>query len=55
MSDSFPLSSVLNSLKESYDQALRRDDVKAIVVTGIAEKFESSSFFGVEITHSSVG
>lgn len=32
----FPLSCfpVLNSLKESYEQALRRDDVKAIVVTG---------------------
>lgn len=32
----FPLSyfPVLNSLKESYEQALRRDDVKAIVVTG---------------------
>lgn len=26
--------SVLQSLKESYDEALRRDDVKAIVVTG---------------------
>lgn len=26
--------SVLRSLKESYDEALRRDDVKAIVVTG---------------------
>lgn len=25
---------VLRSLKESYDEALRRDDVKAIVVTG---------------------
>lgn len=27
-------SSVLQSLKESFDEALRRDDVKAIVVTG---------------------
>jgi enoyl-CoA hydratase/carnithine racemase len=25
---------VLNSLKDSYEQALRRDDVKAIVITG---------------------
>ncbi|CAI9763062.1 unnamed protein product [Fraxinus pennsylvanica] len=31
--------SVLNSLKESYDQASRRDDVKAIVVTGAQGKF----------------
>ncbi|KAL2530584.1 Peroxisomal fatty acid beta-oxidation multifunctional protein MFP2 [Forsythia ovata] len=30
---------VLNSLKESYDQALRRDDVKAIVITGAQGKF----------------
>ncbi|CAA2985910.1 glyoxysomal fatty acid beta-oxidation multifunctional MFP-a [Olea europaea subsp. europaea] len=30
---------VLNSLKESYDQVLRRDDVKAIVVTGAQGKF----------------
>lgn len=29
------LSSVLNGLKECYEQALRRDDVKAIVVTGM--------------------
>lgn len=27
---------VLRSLKESFDQAIQRDDVKAIVVTGIA-------------------
>ncbi|XP_055814296.1 glyoxysomal fatty acid beta-oxidation multifunctional protein MFP-a-like [Solanum dulcamara] len=30
---------VLYSLKENYDQALRRDDVKAIVVTGANGKF----------------
>ncbi|KAL2506885.1 Peroxisomal fatty acid beta-oxidation multifunctional protein MFP2 [Abeliophyllum distichum] len=30
---------VLNSLKESYDQALTRDDVKAIVITGAQGKF----------------
>ncbi|KAI9122870.1 hypothetical protein K1719_005759 [Acacia pycnantha] len=30
---------VLNSLKESYEEALRRDDVKAIVVTGANGKF----------------
>ncbi|KAK4354979.1 hypothetical protein RND71_027173 [Anisodus tanguticus] len=30
---------VLYSLKESYEQALRRDDVKAIVVTGANGKF----------------
>ncbi|KAK9068059.1 hypothetical protein SSX86_012170 [Deinandra increscens subsp. villosa] len=30
---------VLNSLKESFDQALQRDDVKAIVVTGARGKF----------------
>jgi len=28
---------VLYSLKESYEEALRRNDVKAIVVTGIAQ------------------
>jgi enoyl-CoA hydratase/carnithine racemase len=28
---------VLRSLKDNYDQALRRDDVKAIVVTGECE------------------
>lgn len=28
------VSPVLNSLKETYDQALRRDDIKAIVITG---------------------
>ncbi|KAJ0459512.1 putative isomerase, Enoyl-CoA hydratase, 3-hydroxyacyl-CoA dehydrogenase [Helianthus annuus] len=33
------LSAVLNSLKESFDQALQRDDVKAIVVTGAKGKF----------------
>ncbi|CAA2997987.1 glyoxysomal fatty acid beta-oxidation multifunctional MFP-a [Olea europaea subsp. europaea] len=37
---------VLNSLKESYDQALRRDDVKAIVVTGAQGKFSG----GFDIT-----
>ncbi|KAI5650819.1 hypothetical protein M9H77_36824 [Catharanthus roseus] len=37
---------VLNSLKESYDQALRRDDVKAIVVTGAKGKFSG----GFDIT-----
>ncbi|KAK9059161.1 hypothetical protein SSX86_021780 [Deinandra increscens subsp. villosa] len=30
---------VLNSLKESFDQAIQRDDVKAIVVTGAKGKF----------------
>ncbi|KAF7837805.1 Glyoxysomal fatty acid beta-oxidation multifunctional protein MFP-a [Senna tora] len=30
---------VLNSLKENYEQALQRDDVKAIVVTGAKGKF----------------
>jgi enoyl-CoA hydratase/3-hydroxyacyl-CoA dehydrogenase len=33
------LSPVLRSLKESFDQAVQRDDVKAIVVTGIAMWF----------------
>ncbi|KAH7842461.1 hypothetical protein Vadar_005567 [Vaccinium darrowii] len=37
---------VLLSLKESYDQALRRDDVKAIVVTGAKGKFSG----GFDIT-----
>ncbi|XP_027121067.1 glyoxysomal fatty acid beta-oxidation multifunctional protein MFP-a [Coffea arabica] len=37
---------VLNSLKESYEQALRRDDVKAIVVTGSNGKFSG----GFDIT-----
>lgn len=37
---------VLNSLKESYDQALRRNDVKAIVVTGANGKFSG----GFDIT-----
>ncbi|XP_058212487.1 glyoxysomal fatty acid beta-oxidation multifunctional protein MFP-a-like isoform X2 [Rhododendron vialii] len=37
---------VLQSLKESYDQALRRDDVKAIVVTGAKGKFSG----GFDIT-----
>lgn len=37
---------VLNSLKESYDQALQRDDVKAIVVTGAKGKFSG----GFDIT-----
>ncbi|CAI0467310.1 unnamed protein product [Linum tenue] len=43
---------VLYSLKESYDQALRRDDVKAIVVTGAKGKFSGgfdiSAFGGVQ-------
>ncbi|XP_038704401.1 glyoxysomal fatty acid beta-oxidation multifunctional protein MFP-a-like [Tripterygium wilfordii] len=43
---------VLNSLKESFDQALRRDDVKAIVVTGAKGKFSGgfdiTSFGGVQ-------
>ncbi|CAN1806896.1 Glyoxysomal fatty acid beta-oxidation multifunctional protein MFP-a [Linum perenne] len=43
---------VLHSLKESYDQALRRDDVKAIVVTGANGKFSGgfdiSAFGGVQ-------
>lgn len=42
---------VLNSLKDSFDQALRRDDVKAIVVTGAKGKFSGgfdiSAFGGV--------
>ncbi|KAG5555099.1 hypothetical protein RHGRI_012583 [Rhododendron griersonianum] len=37
---------VLQSLKESYDQAVRRDDVKAIVVTGAKGKFSG----GFDIT-----
>nr|XP_027115992.1 glyoxysomal fatty acid beta-oxidation multifunctional protein MFP-a-like [Coffea arabica] len=37
---------VLNSLKESYEQALRRDDVKAIVVIGSNGKFSG----GFDIT-----
>ncbi|XP_047311340.1 glyoxysomal fatty acid beta-oxidation multifunctional protein MFP-a-like [Impatiens glandulifera] len=37
---------VLFSLKENYDQALRRDDVKAIVVTGAKGKFSG----GFDIT-----
>ncbi|KAH7844922.1 hypothetical protein Vadar_033231 [Vaccinium darrowii] len=37
---------VLQSLKKSYDQALRRDDVKAIVVTGAKGKFSG----GLDIT-----
>ncbi|XVE82165.1 hypothetical protein DITRI_Ditri15bG0124900 [Diplodiscus trichospermus] len=37
---------VLQSLKESYDEALRRDDVKAIVVTGANGKFSG----GFDIT-----
>ncbi|KAF2310949.1 hypothetical protein GH714_018712 [Hevea brasiliensis] len=37
---------VLNSLKDSFDQALRRDDVKAIVVTGAKGKFSG----GFDIT-----
>ncbi|KAF5197284.1 Glyoxysomal fatty acid beta-oxidation multifunctional protein mfp-a, partial [Thalictrum thalictroides] len=38
--------SVLTSLKESYDKALQRDDVKAIVVTGAKGKFSG----GFDIT-----
>lgn len=37
---------VLNSLKETYDQALRRDDIKAIVITGEKGKFSG----GFDIT-----
>lgn len=37
---------VLNSLKETYDQALQRDDVKAIVITGEKGKFSG----GFDIT-----
>ncbi|XP_061349080.1 peroxisomal fatty acid beta-oxidation multifunctional protein MFP2 isoform X2 [Gastrolobium bilobum] len=37
---------VLRSLKESFDQALQRDDVKAIVVTGAKGKFSG----GFDIT-----
>ncbi|XWS08580.1 hypothetical protein CRYUN_Cryun40dG0014400 [Craigia yunnanensis] len=37
---------VLQSLKESYDEALRRDDVKAVVVTGANGKFSG----GFDIT-----
>jgi enoyl-CoA hydratase/3-hydroxyacyl-CoA dehydrogenase len=43
---------VLYSLKESYEEALRRSDVKAIVVTGKGGKFSGgfdiSSFGGVQ-------
>ncbi|OEL15446.1 Glyoxysomal fatty acid beta-oxidation multifunctional protein MFP-a [Dichanthelium oligosanthes] len=43
---------VLYSLKESYEEALRRNDVKAIVVTGKGGKFSGgfdiSSFGGVQ-------
>ncbi|KAD6453406.1 hypothetical protein E3N88_08111 [Mikania micrantha] len=43
---------VLNSLKESFDQALQRDDVKAIVVTGAKGKFSGgfdiSAFGGLQ-------
>ncbi|KAL3727695.1 hypothetical protein ACJRO7_032435, partial [Eucalyptus globulus] len=37
---------VLNSLKQSYDEALRRNDVKAIAVTGANGKFSG----GFDIT-----
>ncbi|KAJ7955127.1 glyoxysomal fatty acid beta-oxidation multifunctional protein MFP-a-like [Quillaja saponaria] len=37
---------VLSSLKENFDQALRRDDVKAIVITGASRKFSG----GFDIT-----
>ncbi|KAL3583026.1 hypothetical protein D5086_017358 [Populus alba] len=36
-------SDVLNSLKDSYEQALRRDDVKAIVITGAKGKFSGGA------------
>ncbi|KAJ9181896.1 hypothetical protein P3X46_005942 [Hevea brasiliensis] len=43
---------VLKSLKDSFDQALRRDDVKAIVVTGAKGKFSGgfdiTAFGGVQ-------
>ncbi|KAK8489483.1 hypothetical protein V6N12_013126 [Hibiscus sabdariffa] len=43
---------VLQSLKESYDEALQRDDVKAIVVTGAKGKFSGgfdiSAFGGIQ-------
>ncbi|XP_020226302.1 peroxisomal fatty acid beta-oxidation multifunctional protein MFP2 [Cajanus cajan] len=43
---------VLRSLKESFDQALRRNDVKAIVVTGAKGKFSGgfdiSAFGGLQ-------
>ncbi|XP_057417250.1 peroxisomal fatty acid beta-oxidation multifunctional protein MFP2 [Lotus japonicus] len=43
---------VLRSLKESFDQAIQRDDVKAIVVTGAKGKFSGgfdiSAFGGVQ-------
>lgn len=43
---------VLLSLKENYEQALRRDDVKAIVVTGAKGKFSGgfdiTSFGGIQ-------
>lgn len=43
---------VLNSLKESFDQALQRNDVKAIVVTGAKKKFSGgfdiSAFTGIQ-------
>ncbi|XP_039048834.1 peroxisomal fatty acid beta-oxidation multifunctional protein MFP2-like [Hibiscus syriacus] len=43
---------VLQSLKESYNEALRRDDVKAIVVTGANGKFSGgfdiTSFGGIQ-------
>ncbi|RDX62412.1 hypothetical protein CR513_59262, partial [Mucuna pruriens] len=43
---------VLHSLKESFDQAIRRDDVKAIVVTGAKGKFSGgfdiSAFGGLQ-------
>ncbi|MBA0570916.1 hypothetical protein Golob_004516 [Gossypium lobatum] len=43
---------VLYSLKESYDEALQRDDVKAIVVTGANGKFSGgfdiTSFDGMQ-------
>ncbi|KAL3011953.1 hypothetical protein AAZX31_07G228400 [Glycine max] len=43
---------VLRSLKESFDQAIQRDDVKAIVVTGAKGKFSGgfdiSAFGGIQ-------
>ncbi|XP_076934705.1 peroxisomal fatty acid beta-oxidation multifunctional protein MFP2-like [Bidens hawaiensis] len=48
----FLLCPVLISLKESFDQALQRDDVKAIVVTGAKGKFSGgfdiSAFGGLQ-------
>ncbi|KAF2289158.1 hypothetical protein GH714_029166 [Hevea brasiliensis] len=52
LSSSLGLLPVLKSLKDSFDQALRRDDVKAIVVTGAKGKFSGgfdiTAFGGVQ-------